>query len=133
MPVLSNPKHEYFAQGIAKGQTQLEAYEAAGYAPNETHASRLVSNGKVKARVAELLERAAIRTEITIAGLTERLIRLADKGEALQDASGFQVSRASVMDAAKLNGLVVEKTDQTLNVAVKGIRRTVVDPRNPDA
>lgn len=133
MPVLSNPKHERFAQELAKGRTQTEAYEAAGYRGDRTAASRLSTNGNVCERVAEIQERAAIRAEITIAGLTESLMRLASKAEALQDASGFQASRASIMDAAKLNGLVVDKTDQTLNVAVKGIRRTVVDPRNPDA
>lgn len=133
MPALTNAKHERFAQELAKGRTQAEAYEAAGYAPSEPNASRLTSNDKVAKRVAEIQERAAVRAEITIAGLTESLMRLASKAEALQDASGFQASRASLMDAAKLNGLVVDKTDQTLSVAVKEIRRTVVDPQHPDA
>lgn len=133
MPALTNAKHERFAQELAKGRTQAEAYEAAGYAPSEPNASRLTSNDKVAKRVAEIQERAAVRAEITIAGLTESLMRLASKAEALKDASGFQASRASLMDAAKLNGLVVDKTDQTLSVAVKEIRRTVVDPQHPDA
>jgi phage terminase small subunit len=133
LPALTNAKHERFAQELAKGRTQAEAYEAAGYAPSEPNASRLTSNDKVAKRVAEIQERAAVRAEITIAGLTESLMRLASKAEALQDASGFQASRASLMDAAKLNGLVVDKTDQTLSVAVKEIRRTVVDPQHPDA
>lgn len=110
MPALTNAKHERFAQELAKGRGQAEAYKQAGYAPSEPHASRLASNGKVVQRVAEIQERAAVRAEISIADLTERLMRLADKGEALQDASGFQASRASIMDAAKLNGLVVDKS-----------------------
>lgn len=133
MPVLSNPKHERFAQELAKGKTQIEAYTEAGYEPHDSAAARLFGNVRIQARVAEIQERAAVRTEITIAGLTESLMRLASKAEALQDASGFQASRASLMDAAKLNGLVVDKTDQTLSVAVKEIRRTVVDPQHPDA
>lgn len=128
MPVLSNPKHERFAQELAKGRTQAEAYQTAGYAPSEQHASRLASNGKVAQRVAEIQERAAVRSEITIAGLTERLMRLADQGEALQDASGFQVSRASVMDAAKLNGLIVDKSAIDANVAQKVTRIELVGP-----
>jgi phage terminase small subunit len=128
MPVLSNPKHERFAQELAKGKTQTEADEAAGYRGDRTAASRLSTNGNVCERVAEIQERAAIRTEITIAGLTERLIRLADKGEALQDASGFQVSRASVMDAAKLNGLIVDKSAIDANVVQKVTRIELVGP-----
>ena len=31
MPVLENQRHELFAQGIAKGQSQREAYQNAGY------------------------------------------------------------------------------------------------------
>ena len=30
MPALKNPKHELFAQALAKGMTQVDAYEAAG-------------------------------------------------------------------------------------------------------
>lgn len=131
MPALPNAKHERFAQELAKGKPQYEAYELAGYAPSEPNASRLTSNEKVRKRVAEILERAATRTEITIAGLTERLMRLADKGEALQDASGFQASRASIMDAAKLNGLVVDKSEGKRTLEVTHIE--LVAPGYDDA
>lgn len=109
MPVLSNPKHERFAQELAKGRIQAEAYAEAGYAPSEPHASRLASNGKVTARVAELLGRAAIRTEITVAGITDRLLAIAVLSEKSTDAPMLSVARASLMDAAKLNGLVIDK------------------------
>lgn len=110
MAVLTNPKHELFAQGLAKGLTQVEAYERAGYQPTPESASRLLTNAKVSARVAELQERAAARVEITVAGLTERLLRLATMAESLGDAPGAQASRASLMDAAKLNGLITDKS-----------------------
>ena len=121
MAVLKNAKHELFAQELAKGRTQVEAYAAAGYAGDFTAASRLSSHVKVSARVAELLAKAAVRTEITVAGITERMLRLATKAEDLGDASGFQASRASLMDAAKLNGLVVEKAEAngTLNINIR--------------
>lgn len=114
MPVLANVKHERFAQEIAKGASSREAYGLAGFstssdAATDAGASRLLSTAKVKDRVAEILGRAATRAEISVAGLTERLMRLADKGEALCDASGIQASRASIMDAAKLNGMVTDK------------------------
>jgi hypothetical protein len=111
MPVLSNPRHERFAQELAKGKTQAEAYAEAGYTPSEPNASRLTSNDKVAARVAEIQDRAAIRCEITVAGLTADLLRLAGKAEKMTSESGVQASRACLMDAAKLNGLVVEKVE----------------------
>lgn len=116
MPALTNPRHERFAQGLAKGKTQAEAYADAGYKPSEPNASRLTSNEKVQARLAELQERAAVRTEITVAGITERLLKIATKGEESNDAPMLQAARASLMDAAKLNGLIVDKSEGKLTV-----------------
>jgi phage terminase small subunit len=65
MPVLDNARHERFAQELAKGASQVAAYEAAGYKPNESHASRLVANGKIADRVSEILAAGAERAEIT--------------------------------------------------------------------
>jgi hypothetical protein len=59
MPVLKDPKHEAFAQHLAKGLSQEAAYKAAGYKGGRTHASRLVTNGNIGRRVAELTEKAA--------------------------------------------------------------------------
>lgn len=117
MPALENPKHERFAQELAKGRPQAEAYATVGYRPSEAHASRLASNGKVAARVAEIQERAAVRAEITVASITERLMAIATKAEEKDEAAMLSVARASLMDAAKLNGLVVDrqmKADATL-------------------
>ena len=133
MPALDNPKHERFAQELAKGKCQSEAYAAAGYAPSEPNASRLTRNDKVQARVSEIQERAAIRTEISVARITEHLMRLAVKAEALGDAAGIQASRASAMDAAKLNGLIVDKSKVDLAATVTEVRRTIVDPRNTNS
>lgn len=134
MPVLANAKHEFFAQALAKGKSQIESYILAGYKPDEGAASRLSGNIKVQARVAELLERAAARTEISIASITESLLRLAVKGENLEEPAGLSVARASLMDAAKLNGLVVEKSVADVNVAIREVKRTLVrpNPGNPD-
>jgi len=54
MPSMSNPKHEAFAYGLAKGQTQREAYVNAGYESNDSAASRLAASPVLKDRVAEL-------------------------------------------------------------------------------
>lgn len=131
MPALTNPKHERFAQLLAKGKGQAEAYAEAGYAPSEPNASRLTSNEKVQERLAELQERAAIRTEITVASITERLLAIATKGEASADAPLLAVGRAALMDAAKLNGLIVDKSavaQTTLEDLLDGL-----PPREPSA
>lgn len=107
---LDNPKHERFAQLLAKGLTATEAYEQAGYAPNDGNAARLKGNDRIAARVAEIQERAAIRAEVTVASITENLLRIAEKAERLSESSGLSVARAAHMDVAKLNGLVIDRT-----------------------
>lgn len=130
MAALSNARHERFAQELAKGKTQTEAYAEAGYVADDGNAARLTGNDRIAARVAELQERAAIRTEITVADITNRLLAIATKGEASAEAPMLSVARASLMDAAKLNGLVVEKSESA--VQITEVRRTIVDAANPD-
>jgi phage terminase small subunit len=110
---LKNARHERFAQELAKGSTADAAYVAAGYRPDRKNAARLTTNDAVRARITELKSRAAARTEITVASVTRRLLRIAAKGERLREASGLQVARAAVMDAAKLNGLAPERHEHT--------------------
>lgn len=76
MPALENQRHELFAQALAKGGTQDEAYASAGYKPSRSAASRLSTNVNVLARVAELAERSADRAEIDIARVLKELVRL---------------------------------------------------------
>lgn len=109
MPALKNPRHERFAQELAKGRTQEQAYEAAGYRPSRPNACKLAADHNILQRVAEIQERGAIRSEITIEELTGKLMALATKAEGMPTESGVQASRACLMDAAKLNGLVVDK------------------------
>jgi hypothetical protein len=114
MPALDNAKHERFAQEIAKGASNREAYRSAGYetkseAATDANASRLLSDDKVRSRIAEIQERAATRAEITVASITENLARIARKAEDMDGPPGLAVARAAQMDIAKLNGLVVDK------------------------
>ncbi len=111
MPALSNPKHERVAQELAKGKTQAEAYVLAGYKPNESHASRLVSNGKIKARVAEIMNVAAIRSEITLETHLNDLAELRDEARA---AKQFAAAISAEVARGKASGVHVEKTDATV-------------------
>lgn len=54
MPALANDRHEKAAQYRAKGLTQLESYELAGYSPNKGNAANLFAQPEVKARVEEI-------------------------------------------------------------------------------
>ena len=66
MPILKNPRHERFCQALAKGETADQAYVTAGYKENRGNAARLKAKQNVLNRVAEILEKAAVRTEITV-------------------------------------------------------------------
>lgn len=59
MPVLPNARHEAFAKALAQGKTADDAYEIAGFRQNRGNATRLKANESIRARVAELAEKAA--------------------------------------------------------------------------
>ncbi len=65
MPVLSNARHERFAQELAKGIAACTAYVTAGFKANDGNAIRLKGNERITARVAEILAAGAERAEIT--------------------------------------------------------------------
>jgi hypothetical protein len=107
---LKNARHERFAQELAKGLPASKAYVAAGYRPSEPNSSRLTRNEQVSARVAELKGMAADKVVVTVAGLTERLLKIAAAGDGKTEAPLLSVSRAALMDVAKLNGLIVDRS-----------------------
>lgn len=76
MPALANPKHERFAQELAKGKTADEAYKEAGYKANRGNAATLKANQSIQDRVIEILNRAATRVEITQARVLEELAKI---------------------------------------------------------
>ena len=53
MDELENPKHEAFAQLVARGRTQCDAYRIAGYSEPgaRANASRLIANDNIRARI----------------------------------------------------------------------------------
>ena len=66
MPILPNPRHERFAQALAKGKPACAAYEEAGYRRNDGNAVRLKGNEKIKTRVSELQGQGAERAIVTL-------------------------------------------------------------------
>jgi len=107
--MLDNPKHERFAQALAAGKSQAEAYEAAGYKPSEPNASRLTRNDKVQARVAELLGRATEGIVITRQWVIERLVKNVEKADGRDE--GAVVNRALELLGKEI-GMFVERVEQ---------------------
>ncbi len=108
MPVLANAKHELFAQNRAKGMTQIDAFEASGFAPNIGHASRLASNPLVAERVTELLAEAATETITTIYDIARQLDEDREFARGLE-APGPAIT--ATMSKAKVLGLLTEKVE----------------------
>jgi len=110
MPTLDNPRHERFAQGLAKGMSADAAYEQAGFKPNRGNASTLKANQSVKDRVAELQERAEAKTEITL----QKLIEYANEARELavelkQPGAAVQ----AIKELGVLTGNRVERRENT--------------------
>ena len=99
MPALKNPRHERFAQALAKGKTASEAYKEAGYAPNRGNCIRLKDNESVRKRLAELQEPIAKKAQITLA-------RLLEMAEAVYDAAKAAGQNAAAIAAVKELGVL---------------------------
>lgn len=114
MPVLSNPKHERFAQELAKGKTADEAYVLAGYKPCRKNAHRLTTNDDIRARVAELQGRAAERATITLQNLIDMSVAAYDKAmKSKSDDRGASAAVNAVKEIGVLTGHRVEKSERT--------------------
>jgi Terminase small subunit len=87
MPPLDNARHEAFARAMVEGHSATDAYVAAGYesAGAAQHASRLVTNGKVAARIAELKNEAASDAVMAAQEALERIT-----ARARDDAEGHE-------------------------------------------
>ena len=54
MPELENARHERFAMALTEGNSVIDAYRTAGYAPNTGNACRMKADERIRSRVAEL-------------------------------------------------------------------------------
>lgn len=110
MPALANARHERFAQELAKGKSQDEAYELAGFKPDRGNAARLTANDSVRTRLAELQERGAIKAEVTAASLIEEAEDV--RAKALK-AGQFSAAIAAIREKGVLAGVRIEKREST--------------------
>jgi phage terminase small subunit len=109
VPVLTNARHERFAQELASGKSQAEAYVAAGYKYDEPNASRLTRNDRIRSRVAELQGHVAKRVAVTLESLLEEAEEIR---KAALEAGSYAAAIAAVKEKGVLSGLRVEKREQ---------------------
>lgn len=120
MPSLENQRHELFAQALAKGKTQAEAYVEAGFKANDANATRLNGNDRIRARVAELQQRMAYKSEITLERIEQMLI---EDREFAREVKQAGAARAATETLAKLRGYMIER---------KEVRTGPLDEVSPD-
>ena len=109
MPLLENPRHEAFAQARAQGALLDDAYEDAGFAPGNGHASRLAKREEVAERIAELrAEQPDIKGAGT-RGAIGTLLRLVEAGLAQGTPAGVKEARETLMEARRLHDNLADR------------------------
>jgi phage terminase small subunit len=108
VPILTNTKHELFAQALAKGENASKAYISAGFKGSRANASRLKANSNIAARVFELSEAGAKSAEVSVASLLAELEEARARATTLGQLSA--AVRASA-EKAKISGLLVERQE----------------------
>ena len=119
MPILTNARHERFAQELAKGRSASEAHIAAGYKGDDGNASKLANRPEIQARVQEITGKAAVKAGVTVERVITELARIGfadirqvvswrpevsfieSHGEAQGETKLIQ-SRVTVLDSATL-------------------------------
>jgi len=76
MGVLKNPRHELFAQEVARGTALERAYAMAGYKPDPKNAARLTKNDAIRTRIDEILTLAAKKVGISIERVLTELAKI---------------------------------------------------------
>jgi hypothetical protein len=133
MPALDNPRYEVFAIARARGALLEDAYEDAGYAAGKGHAWRIANRAEVQARIAELraersrIEEAFPRTVINV------LMHLARVNDALATPAGARETRASLLEALRIERAIADDRLQRQNELIKTVayafRRAPADRR----
>ena len=121
MPILANPKHEAFAQGLARGLSAAAAYVEAGYKANRHNAAALARKEHLLTRVRELQEeQLAIHQQATAAAAASAKVTLesliaeveAARTKAMEEKGGAAAAVSALIAKAKLAGMWREKIDQ---------------------
>jgi phage terminase small subunit len=109
-------KQEAFAQAVASGMNQSDAYRSAYSAGKmkdasiNVNASKMAADAKVALRVAELRKPVADAAQVTLAG---HLKRLSDLSDAAEREGKYSAAVAAEVARGKASGLYVDKMEHT--------------------
>ena len=121
MPALKNPRHEAFAQALARGMSAAAAYVEAGYKANRHNAAALAREQHIGTRVTELREeQLAIHQQATAAAAANKQVTIesliaeaeAARAKAMSEKGGAAAAVSALTAKAKLAGMWREKVDQ---------------------
>ncbi len=101
MPTLTDPRAEAFAQSRARGANLEDAYELAGFAGGQGHASRFARRAKVAARIGELIE-AGRRQPITGQDIAFELQRMVQNFDEFDTPQRMRETRETLMELRKV-------------------------------
>ena len=123
MPILSNPRHERFAQELAKGKSNTAAYIEAGFRAKANsaavNANKLLKHANVSARVAELLEKRDEMARKATEKATERLsidrewvmAELIEIAQAAKSSEDYAPANKALELLGKELGMFIERTE----------------------
>ena len=121
MPPLKSPRHEAFAQALARGMSAAEAYGQVGFKPHRANAATLARKEHISVRVAELQEeQLAIHQQATAAAAANKQVTIesliaeaeAARAKAMSEKGGAAAAVSALTAKAKLAGMWREKVDQ---------------------
>lgn len=115
---LKNARHERFAQELAKGKSQVDAFQAAGFSATgnaaRANSSRLLTDANIANRVAELKSRAAEKVVVTIGDIAQQLDEDREFARLLENPSA---AVSATMGKAKVLGLLEDKSKVDITTA----------------
>ena len=134
MPVLDSPKWELAAQELAKGRTQVEAIETAGYSPHRSNASRLIANDSIKLRVSELQEQAARSISITLEGQIAKLEDLLNQAKQHKQISAgvSAIDKQNELMGFRIQRVESKRVDEFANMSTEELRQYVYGNKELD-
>jgi hypothetical protein len=121
MPALRNPRHEAFAQALARGMSASAAYGQVGFKPHRANAATLARKEHISVRVAELPEeQLAIHKQATAEAVANAKVTIetliadaeAARAKAMSEKGGSAAAVSALTAKAKLAGMWREKVDQ---------------------
>jgi hypothetical protein len=120
LPTELNDQQRTFAHAVASGKNLTEAAEAAGYKYPNRVGSRHYRNPKVRAeveRLRKLIERRrdpkTVADAVELQAFLTRLVRGYADEKAEVDDVPLETRRRAAMDLAKLQGLIVDRSELT--------------------